>query len=262
MSTPIGFALLFMMAIAPALSWGKTELETLSKRLTPSVVCGSIAMLAGVVVGSRGFVPTLALGFGGFAAGSAIRQISFGFRSRKFRGLLGRNGGGMVVHLGVIILAVALACSSSFLRQAEFKFEQIGDQATLGGHEFKFDGIERVELKEKNKIIAKIFIDDELFKPSINQFPFGGRSIGTPTTRSTWKDDVQLAVLSVPEESEQKNTIIRVTIQPMVWWIWFGGGVMVLGTIFSLFSRRKILSEESVISSNENIQELEINESV
>ena len=87
-------------------------------------------MLLGVVIGSRGFVPTLALGFGGFAAGSAIRQISFGFRTSRFRGLLGRNGGGMVVHLGVVILAVALACSSSFLRQAEFKFEQIGDQAT------------------------------------------------------------------------------------------------------------------------------------
>ncbi|MBU40242.1 MAG: cytochrome C biogenesis protein CcmF [Acidimicrobiaceae bacterium] len=262
MSTPIGFALLFMMAIAPALSWGKTDLEVLSKRLTPSVVCGSIAMLIGVVLGSRGIVPTLALGFGGFAAGSAIKQILFGLRTAKFRGLLGRNGGGMIVHLGVVILAVALACSSSFLRQAEFKFEQIGDEATLGGHEFKFDGIERVELKEKNKIIAKVFIDDELFKPSINQFPFGGRSIGTPTTRSTWKDDVQLAVLAVPEESEQKNTVIRVTIQPLVWWIWFGGGVMVLGTIFSLFSRRKTLSEEPVMPSDENIQEMEANDSV
>jgi len=262
MSTPIGFALLFMMAIAPALSWGKTDLEVLSKRLTPSVVCGSIAMLIGVVLGSRGIVPTLALGFGGFAAGSAIKQILFGLRTAKFRGLLGRNGGGMIVHLGVVILAVALACSSSFLRQAEFKFEQIGDEATLGGHEFKFDGIERVELKEKNKIIAKVFIDDELFKPSINQFPFGGRSIGTPTTRSTWKDDVQLAVLAVPEESEQKNTVIRVTIQPLVWWIWFGGGVMVLGTIFSLFSRRKSLPEEPVMPSDENIQEMEANDSV
>jgi cytochrome c-type biogenesis protein CcmF len=136
MSTPIGFALLFMMAIAPALSWGKTEVEVLSKRLTPSVVCGSIAMLVGVVVGSRGFVPTLALGFGGFAAGSAIRQISFGFRAEKFRGLLGRNGGGMIVHLVVVILAVALACSSSFLRQAEFKFEQIHDLLRLLGHQF------------------------------------------------------------------------------------------------------------------------------
>ena len=84
-----------------------------------------------------------------------------------------------------------------------------------------------------------------------SHFPFGGRSIGTPTTRSTWKDDVQLAVLAVPEEGEQENTVIRVTIQPMVWWIWFGGGVMVIGTIFSLFSRRKTLSEESLISSDE-----------
>ena len=148
------------------------------------------------------------------------------------------------------------------MRQAEFKFEQVGDQAVLGGHEFKFAGIERVELKEKNKIIANVFIDGELFQPSINQFPFGGRSIGTPTTRSTWRDDVQLAVLSVPEESEQENTVIRVTIQPMVWWIWFGGGVMALGTIFSLFSRKKKLSEESVLTNNVNKQEVEINEPV
>ena len=35
MSTPIGFALLFMMAVAPALSWGKTGLDVLLKRLTP-----------------------------------------------------------------------------------------------------------------------------------------------------------------------------------------------------------------------------------
>ncbi len=86
MSTPIGFALLFMMAIAPALSWGKTDFDVLLKRLTPSVVCASIAMLVGVFIGSRGFVPTLALGFGGFAAGSAVRQISFGFRTGRFRG--------------------------------------------------------------------------------------------------------------------------------------------------------------------------------
>ena len=69
-------------------------------------------------------------------------------------------------------------------------------------------------------------------------------------------------MLSVPEESEQEKTVIRVTIQPMVWWIWFGGGVMALGTIFSLFSRKKKLSEESVLTNNVNKQEVEINEPV
>ena len=37
---------------------------------------------------------------------------------------------------------------------------------------------------------------------------------------------------------------------------------MVLGTILSLFSRKRSLSEESVLSNNENIQEAEINEPV
>tara|TARA_Y100000590_G_scaffold7781_1_gene9831 strand:+ start:1803 stop:3776 length:1974 start_codon:yes stop_codon:yes gene_type:complete len=262
MSTPIGFALLFMMAVAPALSWGQTKAEVLLKRLTPSIVCASISMLVGVLVGSRGFVPTLALGFGGFAAGSAVRQILLVSKSGKVRGFLGRTGGGMVVHLGVVILAVALATSSSFIRQAEFKFEKVGEQATLGNHNFRFEGVEYVELKEKNKIVANVYIGDELFQPSINQFPFGGRSIGTPTTRSTWKDDVQLALLAIPDEGEQKNTVIRVTIQPMVWWIWFGGGLMALGTVFSLFSRKKLRGNDTDTADTEKLKEVETNESI
>ena len=262
MSTPIGFALLFMMAVAPALSWGQTKAEVLLKRLTPSIVCASISMLVGVLVGSRGFVPTLALGFGGFAAGSAVRQILLVSKSGKVRGFLGRTGGGMVVHLGVVILAVALATSSSFIRQAEFKFEKVGEQATLGNHNFRFEGVEYVELKEKNKIVANVYIGDELFQPSINQFPFGGRSIGPPTTRSTWKDDVQLALLAIPDEGEQKNTVIRVTIQPMVWWIWFGGGLMALGTVFSLFSRKKLRGKDTDTADTEKLKEVETNESI
>ena len=37
---------------------------------------------------------------------------------------------------------------------------------------------------------------------------------------------------------------------------------MALGTIFSLFSRKKKLSEESVLSDNKNKQEVKINEPV
>jgi len=40
-----------------------------------------------------------------------------------------------------------------------------------------------------------------------------------------------LAVLAVPEGSG--STVVRVTIQPLVWWLWFGGGVMALGTVLA-----------------------------
>ena len=40
-----------------------------------------------------------------------------------------------------------------------------------------------------------------------------------------------MAVLAVPEGSG--STVVRVTIQPLVWWLWFGGGVMALGTVLA-----------------------------
>jgi len=63
------------------------------------------------VLGARGFAPVLAFGLGGFAAGAATRQIALATRRQGWRGLVGRTNGGMVVHLGVVVIAVALAAS-------------------------------------------------------------------------------------------------------------------------------------------------------
>ena len=134
MTMPIGFALLFLMAIAPALPWGRADSGVLSRGLLAPAATGAAAMVVAVAVGSRGWAPTLAVGLGGFAAVGALRPLLRAVRSGGIWGLLGRSSGGMVVHLGVAIVAVAFACSSSFIRQAEFRFEAPGDQATIAGH--------------------------------------------------------------------------------------------------------------------------------
>lgn len=231
MTMPIGFALLFLMAVAPALPWGRAGGELLSKRLVWPASAGAVSMVVAVVVGSRGWAPTLAVGLAGFAVAGAVRQLLLAVRARGLRGLTGRSSGGMVVHIGVAVVAVAFACSSSFLRQAEFSFDEVGDTASIAGHTLVFNGIESVALAEKSEVRVSVLVDGELKLPAISTFPFGGQTIGTPATRSTIWDDVQLAVLSVPDGSG--STIIRVTVQPLVWWLWFGGGLMALGTILA-----------------------------
>ena len=67
-----------------------------------------------------GFAPLLAFGLGGFAAGSAGRQLVLATRRQGWRGLVGRANGGMIVHIGVVIIAVAFAASASYVRQSEF----------------------------------------------------------------------------------------------------------------------------------------------
>ena len=231
MTMPIGFALLFLMAVAPALPWGRADAELLSRRLVWPAVAGGGSMVLAVAVGSRGWAPTLAVGLGGFAAAGAFRQLAPAVRARGLRGLVGRSSGGMVVHVGVAIVAVAFACSSSFLRQAEFRFESVGDRASIAGHTLVFEGLESVAHPEKTEVRAVVLVDGQRYTPAISVFPFGGQTIGTPSTRSSWRDDVQLALLAVPDGPGP--TIVRVTVQPLVYWLWVGGGVMAVGTLLA-----------------------------
>ena len=240
MTMPVGFALLFLMAVAPALPWGRGTTEVLSARLRWPAAAGATAMVVAVTLGSRGWAPTLAVGLGTFAAGGAIRHLALAVRARGLRGFVGRSSGGMVVHVGVAVVAVAFACSSAFVRQAEFRFDEVGDSVTFAGHELAFDGLSTVELSEKTETRVAVVVDGDRFEPAISVFPFGGQTIGTPATRSTVRDDLQLAVLAVPDPlvsdqdgSEPGSTVVRVTVQPLVAWLWIGGAVMAIGTVLA-----------------------------
>ena len=239
MTMPIGFVLLFLMAIAPVLPWRKTTGEVLGDRLFWPAVLGVAAMVLALVLGGAGFAPVLAFGLAGFAGGAALRQLALATRRQGLRGLVGRTNGGMIVHLGVILIAVAFAASNSYLRQAEIVFEEIGDIAFVGDHEFEFRGTAVVE-QEDGRIDNQVLVavDGRVETPALTTFPFAGRTIGTPQTRGTLFDDVQLAVL--PTDDDQ-GAIVRVTVQPLVIWLWIGGILMAGGTVFALVpgSRRR-----------------------
>ena len=114
LSMPIGITLLFLMAVAPVLPWRKASTELLRDRLFWPAWCGAGALAVSVIVGADGLAPLIAFFLGGFAGGAALRQLLLALRRQGWRGLVGRANGGMVVHLGVIIIAVALAASNSY----------------------------------------------------------------------------------------------------------------------------------------------------
>ena len=73
------------------------------------------SVLTAALIGARGLAPLLAFALGGFAGGAAVRQVVLATRRQGWRGLVGRANGGMIVHLGVVLIAVGLAASSSYL---------------------------------------------------------------------------------------------------------------------------------------------------
>ncbi len=205
MTSPVVIALLFLMAVAPVLPWRKASGELLRDRLFWPAWVGTASLVIALLLGGHGFTPMVAYGLAGFAAGSALRQLVLATRRQGWRGLVGRANGGMIVHLGVLMIAVAFAASQSSVRQAEFTLAP-GEQATFAGHTLTFDGTQ-VE-QDSNKIVTKALVDIDgtgPWAPALNQFSFGNQTIGTPSVRSTPRDDVALTLVGAAAGRQRRG---------------------------------------------------------
>ncbi len=238
MTMPIGLLLLFLMAVAPVLPWRKASEELLRVRLFWPMVAGVAAVMATVVTGSRGLAPVLAFGLGAFAGGAALRQIVLATRRQGWRGLVGRTNGGMIVHLGVVLIAIAFAASQSYVTETELRLSE-GDVATVGSHTLVYEGIEITDDAEKTTTAALVRVDGgKVYRPAIELFAFGGQSIGTPSVSTSLVEDVYLTLLEQPENADDP-VVIRVVLQPLVTWLWIGGGLMAVGTALAAFPGRR-----------------------
>jgi cytochrome c-type biogenesis protein CcmF len=238
MTIPIGLTLLFLMAVAPVLPWRKASTELLAQRLYWPAWAGTGAVVAALLLGARGLAPLLAFGLGGFAAGAAVRQVVLATRRQGWRGLVGRTNGGMVVHIGVVLIAVAMAASGSYDTERELTME-VGDTATVAGHEIDYLGPRTVEQSNKVSVRARVSVDGEVHEPAINRFDASGQAIGTPSVATSPVRDVYLTLLQAPAEDAGSTAVVRVIVQPLVMWLWIGGIVMVLGTALAAFPGRR-----------------------
>ena len=246
MTMPIGLVLLFLMAIAPVLPWRKASTELLSERLFWPAVCGVGALAIAVAVGASGWAPLVAFAFGGWAAGSAARQVVLATRRQGWRGFVGRTNGGMVVHLGVIIIAVALAASNSYSRSATLALEA-GEPVSWGGHTFELQDVSQRETARARVITADVLVDgDQVYGPAQTRYLEIGTTIGTPSVRTGPVKDVYLTLEGRPADGDTAAAI-RVFVKPLVVWLWIGGAIMAAGTLLAAFpGQRKRLPTDPV----------------
>jgi cytochrome c-type biogenesis protein CcmF len=240
LSMPIGMALLFLMAVAPVLPWRAASGDVLRDRLFWPAWCGAGALAIAVLVGADGLAPLLAFTLGGFAAGAALRQLVLATRRQGAVGLLGRANGGMVVHLGVIVVAVALAASNAYTHSATITLTK-GEPASWGGHTFELGEITRTIDERVQVTKVDVLLDGEqVYRPALTKYLRIGQDIGTPSVRTGFTKDVYLTVDANEQPSPgDTEATIQVFVKPMVIWLWIGGGIMAIGTLLAAFPGRR-----------------------
>ena len=251
---PLGLALLFLMAVAPALPWRKSSTEVLRGRLAVPAALGVLAVVVCVLSGIHGIEPLLAFGLGAFAAASAGRALVLSVRGAwrtaraagqppvraalaGWRGLVGRANGGMVVHIGVVLIAVGLAASTAFGQRGTVVLAR-GKTGSFAGHTVEFVGTRIVRTPSHLSQEALLRVDGgAVFTPAISQFGTGTQAVGTPAIDSSLTSDVYLTINRIPDQGAAWT--FGVVVQPLVMWLWIGGALVVVGSVLSAVPGRR-----------------------
>ena len=234
LSMPIGIVLLFLMAIAPVLPWRKASAELLRERLFWPAWCGAAALAISVLAGADGLAPLLAFTLAGFAAGAAMRQLVLALRRQGWRGLVGRANGGMVVHIGVIIIAVALAASNSYTHVGEFRLAE-GEVVEFAGHTFELVDVVSFTDARSVGVRAPIKVDGgKAYAPALTKFTNFGTNIGTPSVKTGFTTDIYLTLEAGARPSD--NAVdVKIFVKPLIVWLWIGGMLMAIGTVLAAY---------------------------
>jgi cytochrome c-type biogenesis protein CcmF len=158
--------------------------------------------------------------------------------------------GGLVVHTGIVLIAIALAASSTYATKREVRLAR-GESAVVAGYRVTYLGRKVSATDQKRVVKARVRIehgdtDLGVYAPAVNIFPGSTNAIGTPSVRTGVREDVYLTLVSAPSGDPNGRVTIGVAVNPMVVWLWIGGGVVVLGTALALVPgprRRRVVAD-------------------
>ncbi len=242
------------MAVAPLLPYRAVEADALRRRLHGPVTAGVVTMLVLVVAGVRGIEQVLAFGLAAMATWSivsvVVRAVALRHRSVKeqlpvsvLRTLSGnrRRYGGLLVHLGVVVVAVGLTASHNYSTHRDVELVR-GQTVAVDGYDVTYLGTSTRTTPQKVTVAARVQVthgshDLGIYTPALSVFLGATEAIGTPSVKAGLTRDVYITLTSSPDQRGQVS--IGVFINPLVTWLWVGGLMMVIGAIITGIPRRR-----------------------
>jgi cytochrome c-type biogenesis protein CcmF len=258
--TPTLFAAMYLlMGIAPLSAWGATSLVRLRRAMLVPLTLTVITLIFLWATGMRTSVAFLAYGVVALAGYAALYEIWRGAAARvRARGenplaalvsLFTRNRrryGGYIVHLGVVVIGIGVIGSTLFQveRQEtlnEGEIMQVNDEYSL-----EFNSLTRGFSEDTRQMnIADVTVyrnGNEIanLRPRIDLFPQANTNEALPMTiagaHSTLENDFY--VLLIPVEGAMVNrATFSVYINPLVNLVWWGGLILILGTVISAWPK-------------------------
>ncbi|MBU6494816.1 MAG: cytochrome c biogenesis protein CcsA [Acidobacteria bacterium] len=253
-AVPVAVLLLVLMALAPLVSWRSVSRVVLWERSRGSAWAALVVSTVLLFAGVRHPVVIATVALATAAAGAALRTLRGVVVSAKRRGDLwsawrAPSTGGMVVHLGVVIMAVGIVVSTSYTSRSEVTLAP-GQRTYLEGHTIGFNGFAARHDALESQTEVVVSVDGHQIRPAITTF--SGRTsqpVGTPAIDSSLLRDVYVTFdavggtggtsgAQVATNVPAGSVVLGITIEPLLSWLWIGGLMIGAGSALS-FGRRR-----------------------
>ena len=261
-NVPIGLVLIFLMAIGPLIAWRRASLESLRRTFTAPMFLAFLGTGVSSFLGVRGLYPLLAFALATFAAATVIQEFVRGTATRRHMTGEGylvalsnltrrsrRRYGGLIVHLGVVLVVIGVTASTVFRQEKEVTLQR-SESLHLGRYQVRFDELTAWQEPHRFVVQGTFTVFNGIhqvsqMRPSKRFYSSEQQPIGSVDVRSTPREDLYLILSSF--ERDGNTATLKVLIRPLVMWIWIGGAVMALGALVAIWpDRRRVVAVESV----------------
>ncbi len=249
---PVALGLIFLMGVGPYIPWRKSSSENL-KKLFVIPMLFSLGMtglffvagvrkpyaLAGLAVVFF-VLAAIFLDFNKLASFWAKRE-----KSNRFQGFFSayrnnpRRITGIIIHIGVLVMVVGIIFSSMYQTE-KILIMKPGEEVNLQAFQLRMAnlyGVKGVNWTGQEALFD-VYKEGQIITQMHPQKRFYTVS-QTPTTETAiYQTKMGHLFVTIPEVAPDGSWArVRILHNPLVLWVWYGGGIMAIGAFMNIFRR-------------------------
>jgi cytochrome c-type biogenesis protein CcmF len=190
------------------------------------------------------YYPVMVWGLGAFVIGTVFQEYGLAIRARirkgeenalqAFMALLRKNQqryGGYIVHLGAVFILVGMA--GSVFDEERIENVRAGDEFEIQNYRLHYLTATAIPEQHYGGAVARLALyrgDEPLavMTPEKRMYWLEQQPASIPSVYSTLREDLYITLTAIEADG---SATFKVYCNPLVNWIWFGGAIIVLGSV-------------------------------
>jgi cytochrome c-type biogenesis protein CcmF len=252
-NVPIFIAVVILMGIGPIVAWRRSSLKALRNNLIFPLLLAVLLAISLYINGTNNWMALLSITSSAFVlmiifleffkAVQARMKVTGEDPVRSFFMLFVKNRrryGGYVAHLGIILIVMGLTGASSYSVDLQ-RGLNTGEKMEVGKYTLQYRGLGETTSELKRTVYAEFLVEKDeqelgVIRPEKVYYTNGNQPTTEVSIVSSIQEDLYVVLNGWVEESGK--AIIQVKIFPLIAWTWFGGYVLILGSLISLWPER------------------------